>query len=806
MGGSRTGRCTLLASRLVLLAGIVALLCATSAWGFQQLSPGSQVNDDAASGINKALSVSGNGPANADVVGGALIAGKPAIPWAAFRQHESAGAHDQLFVRSFDGGAWTTRGAGTVGGKSSGSPRFRGSLNFDQGQDAQAPAIDFAGAGRAVPWSIWYESTPGNGFGAENIFASRFDASQGRWLFGGQARGTVSPGVEVPSLNIHTDEDAQNPAVAGGATVDPTKPGPWVTWQEMDGGHDQIFVSASEGPGMLNCDGVTPAGEKVGGHVPAVGGVCWQEMGIGRTGEGQTDPSLNVDPTRDGAGPDIAFTGKNVVGVQDGVPWVVWFESGASDSTVSRLHHDNAMVFAAEGLADPSAHGGFDWTVVGSAGTGVLDASGSNHFGACAASGGIEDVCSLNHDPAADAAHPRVAAGTMNPADATVPWVAWDEDVGGVRQIFVSRLVDGSHFALANNGAPISVGSGDSTQPDITFSGNTPYVSWREDVGSGVEHGFLGHFVNSANPTFVLDESDVPLTPHTEADVREPISSSCIATPFNNDGAACQGGAAATPFFLFTNGESPLGLFAEAYQPEAPLTGASSDITSSEARVFGSVNPRGASVEVSFQFGSTTAYNRGTLPAVTGPASVPVTFSSVLTGLPAATTIHYRSVVVTDFATFTGPDETFTTAALPPRSGTVSVSHAKTAGKTASVHVSCVGPATATCRLAFALTLTEIRQQHTIVGVSARKRTRQAVAVGKAKLTLAGGERRVVHISLNRTGTRLLSSRTKLPAKLVVTQTLVSGRKTRVARRKVTFKSTKKRQRGHQRQPRVAPG
>ena len=67
----------------------------------------------------------------------------------------------------------------------------------------------------------------------------------------------------------------------------------------------------------------------------------------------------------------------------------------------------------------------------------------------------------------------------MNPANPTVPWIAWDETVGGVKQIFVSRLVGGTHFELANGGAPISMGTTDATRPDITFSGNTPYVTWR---------------------------------------------------------------------------------------------------------------------------------------------------------------------------------------------------------------------------------------------------------------------------------------------------------------------------------------
>ena len=106
-----------------------------------------------------------------------------------------------------------------------------------------------------------------------------------------------------------------------------------------------------------------------------------------------------------------------------------------------------------------------------------------------------------------------------------------------------------------------------------------------------------GHFVNAAGPTFVTRHQRVPLTPSAQADVREPVSSGCIATPFNADGAACQGGAVGTPFFLTTDGTSPRGLFANAYEPDAPVTGAATGVGTSQATVAGTVNPRGAAVE-----------------------------------------------------------------------------------------------------------------------------------------------------------------------------------------------------------------
>jgi hypothetical protein len=791
--------------RRAAVAGVVVALATagSAAAALQALPPGAQVNDDPAAGIDKAQSVSGEDPTNADVVGGALTAGKPAVPWAIFRQQE-AGGKDQVFSRSFAGGAWTTRGNGTVGGRSSASPQFRGSLNFDQGQDGQAPAIDFAGAGRTVPWATWYESTSGAGFGANNIFASRFDNSggpnQNKWIFAGQGRGTGGGSVPVPSLNIHTDQSAENPSVAGGSAIDPTKPGPWVTWQETTtspvNGADQIFVSRPIGPGAANCDNVTPKGvADASGQIPAIGGFCFQQTGIPRVGPSGADPSLNVDPSRNGIEPDIAFTGTN-----DGVPWVVWYEK---DATKIAGLHGNEMVFAAKGVSDGvGVNGGFHWVSVGNQLQGTLDTSGTtNHFGTCAESAINEAQCSLNKNADKDAEDPRVAAGTMNPANPTSPWVTWDEDVNGVKQVFVSRLVGTgatAHFELVNNGAPISIGANSSTRPDITFSGHTPYVTWREDIGGGIEKAFVGHFVNAANPTFVLDNSNVPLTPTAQADVREPISSSCIATPFNQDGSACQGAAIGTPFFLYTNGTSPRGLFADAYAPDAPITGPASAIGTTSATVTGLDNPQGASVTASFQYGTTTAYGQSTAPQTLAPSNSLTAFSAQLSGLTASTTIHFRAVITTDFGTFVGADRTLRTASSappPPGSGHASVGHAKVSGHNAIVRVSCAGAPGATCKLTLHLTVTQTFRGHRLIAVKARKQARKihkVVVVGSAQVTLAAGQTRSVRIGLNRTGRNLLAHHHPLKATLRVTQKLANGHVVTVSTQTVVFKGAKR--------------
>ena len=723
------------------------------------------------------------------------------MPWAVFRQTEGGGAKDQIFSRSFAGGAWTTRGNGTVGGRSSAAPTFSGSLNFDQGQDGEAPAIDFAGAGRTVPWATWYEHTTSSdaSFNNNNIFASRFDntgdANQGKWLFAGQGRGTGGGTIQVPSLNIHTNQDAENPSVAGGTTTPGGNPGPWITWQETSTVTEpgpinptQIFVEKPIGPGSTTCTGVTPGGTAAAPD----GGFCWQQTGVERFGSPTLDPSLNVDPTRNGVEPDIAFTGAG-----DNVPWVVWYEKDGSHTTVSPLH-SNEMVFAAKAVADTTAgvDGGFHWQVVGNNAQGELDTTGTapQNFGSCAADATSEGNCSLNASPAADAEDPRVASGTMNPANPTVPWVAWDETVGSHQQVFVSRLVGAgaaARFVPVNNGQPISAPGVDATRADITFSGNTPYVTWRSDSG-GTATTTVGHFVNAANPTFVVDKSGTQITPLGQADVREPISSGCTANPFNADGATCQGAAIGTPFFLLTNGTSPLSLFADAYQPDAPVTGGATGVGQTTATVSATVNPEGARASVAFQFGTTTAYGQTTPAQTTGPDNTADAFSAALSGLPVGTTIHYRALATSDFGTQVGGDETLRTQSPPVVPGKASVKHARVSGNTVSVPIACKGDTS--CKVSLKLTVTETFRGHRLIAVSARKVkvTRKTVVLGTKSATIGAGRTATVRIGLNRIGRKLLATRHKVTAKLTVTQR-IGGHNRTLSTQKVTFKAPKHR-------------
>jgi hypothetical protein len=590
-------------------------LAATAGASLQQLPPGAQVNDDRAAGIDP-----GRDAGVSDVVGGSLAAGGVRVPWAAFEQQTTG--KQQIFVRAFKNGAWKTQGA---------------SLNIERNQDAEAPSIDFAGAGRTVPWTAWYEPNSHLPGGKTNIFASRFAAAQNTWIPEGQDR---APNSKVPSLNIHTNQEAENPALAGGAVTAGNDPVPWVAWQEKDGGDDttatdQIFVS--RGIKQTDCSANQPGGGT------SVSAFCWQQTGLGRLAAAShdpgPDPTLNVDPTRNGIEPDIAFTGPN-----DTVPWVVWYET--DDSGISGLH-DNEMVFAAKAVNDGG--GNFHWVTVGNRGSGILDSSGAHRFGPCAESADAEGDCSLNADPAKDAEDPRVASGTLTPGGVTSPWVAWAETTpSGKKGIFVSRLVGGTHFELANGGKPLSSPLADAEDPDITFSGNTPYVTW-ESGGNTV----VGHFASLTS--FRIDA----VTPKTTG--RSPISSSNTSDPFTKDGTVPQGDAVGTPFFLTLSDPAPHKLLAHGYRPDDVRTYPATDVTKTSARLHGSVNPAGAPVKVHFEYGPTTAYGSRTPDLRIAPGNAPVAFSADLAGLAPNTRVHYRTVAVSDFGTFYGPDQEFRT-------------------------------------------------------------------------------------------------------------------------------------------------
>ncbi len=234
------------------------------------------------------------------------------------------------------------------------------------------------------------------------------------------------------------------------------------------------------------------------------------------------------------------------------------------------------------------------------------------------------------------------------------------------------------------------------------------------------------------------------------------------------------------------------------------MTGAASGITTLAATLSGTVNPQGASVNASFEYGTTTAYGQSTAAQKLAPTNVATPFTAQLAGLPAGTTIHYRAVAASDFGKLVGGDQTLTTSPLAP--GTTKVGHAKVSGTNASVRIACAGAAGAKCTLALSMSVTETFKGHKLIAVTARdsgRRTRDSgrrkhkvVVVGTASVALSAGKNKTVRISLNRTGRKLLATRNVLEVKLRVTEALGNRRTVTVSTQTVTFK-TRNRRRGH---------
>jgi hypothetical protein len=90
-------------------------------------------------------------------------------------------------------------------------------------------------------------------------------------------------------------------------------------------------------------------------------------------------------------------------------------------------------------------------------------------------------------------------------------------------------------------------------------------------------------------------------------------------------------------------------------------TGPAENVTTSGARVTGTVNPNGAQTSYHFEYGTSTSYGLSTPDNDAGAGNADLGVSASLTGLTAQTTYHYRLVA----GGANGSDRTFTTGPNP---------------------------------------------------------------------------------------------------------------------------------------------
>ena len=487
------------------------------------------------------------------------VAGGLRVPWATFEQ-KTAGVAADLRSRLQE------RAVGDAG-----QP---GVAEHRPDQEAEAPSIDFAGADRTVPWVSWYEPNRPHRQPDADLRQPLQRRGQ-RWVPEGQDR---VPGSKVPSLNINVDRKAENPAVVGGAAVAGQRPVPWVAWQENDGGptdaaaQRQIFVSerrqaGAGGPAVhrLQARRGTPRSASSAGSRSV--STAWPRT-ASRPMQ-RAIPSLNIDPSRDGVEPDIAFTGPN-----DTVPWVVWYEKKPSHLGLDNNERCSPPRRSATPAPTAASTGGGRQRHR-RADERARHARRHRRVRCLRESQRPRTRARSTRTPRVDAEDPRVAAGTLAPGGRRCRGSSGPRtSAAGRHGIFVSRLVGGDHFELVNGGQPMSNPLNDASQPDITFSGNTPYITWQETsrVAARLLRPLRRRRGQSVLQARHADRRSS--TRRAAADLRAPISSSCTANPFNADGQACPAGAIGTPFFLFTEGtRGSQKLFAKAYAPGDIATG-----------------------------------------------------------------------------------------------------------------------------------------------------------------------------------------------------------------------------------------
>jgi phosphodiesterase/alkaline phosphatase D-like protein len=95
-------------------------------------------------------------------------------------------------------------------------------------------------------------------------------------------------------------------------------------------------------------------------------------------------------------------------------------------------------------------------------------------------------------------------------------------------------------------------------------------------------------------------------------------------------------------------------------------TGAYADVTTSSAKLLGSVIPNGGTTMVRFEYGATTAYGNLTAQQSVGNDKVVAEVSQLAQGLQSGTDFHYRLSATNSLGTTVGEDAVFHSLFLPP--------------------------------------------------------------------------------------------------------------------------------------------
>jgi plastocyanin len=183
---------------------------------------------------------------------------------------------------------------------------------------------------------------------------------------------------------------------------------------------------------------------------------------------------------------------------------------------------------------------------------------------------------------------------------------------------------------------------------------------------------------NNPNPTVTTAESVIfknssMTTSHGVAFDAPPSAPSCpgvVGSPgqTNWQGTCTFSQAGSYPFHCTVHPSTMTGtVTVNSAGPGAPIvsTSAATPITDTGATLKGSVNPNGLATEYFFKYGTSATPYASETGKTSVPAGSPVTASTGVTGLSAATTYHFKLFAENTSGTTEGSDLTFTTTGPP---------------------------------------------------------------------------------------------------------------------------------------------
>ena len=313
----------------------------------------------------------------------------------------------------------------------------------------------------------------------------------------------------------------------------------------------------------------------------------------------------------------------------------------------------------------------------------VVVAAATVFFAAAGAAHAASAPTAITGPVSAVAPTTATVAGTVNPNGAATTWY----------------FEYGTSTSYGSKTASTNAGSGTAnTNVSSGLTGLKPATTYHYRLvatnSSGTTHGSDGIFSTSASPVATTGTAEaVTATSATLTGTVDPNSRATTwyfqygtstsygsKTPAKSAGAGTAPVAVSAPVSGLARGKtyhfrlvatSDAGTsrgadhtFSTAGAPTA-VTGSTTSITLTTAKLTGSVNPNGLATTWYFEYGTTTSYGTKTAVKSAGSETKATNVSAPLSGLKAATTYHYRLIATNSGGTNAGADRAFSTAGPP---------------------------------------------------------------------------------------------------------------------------------------------